>query len=166
MECVLRIDGQERPIDPALASASDNYAKLRKIMATIFPLIGNATISQKKEGDRTVVTVVKRADVKGRRKTAALVREAGAPYEEEILSGIYEKLESARPEENAALAFTRSLRRKLAEGRISLTQLQNRRKGIERVVKAGEEEQQRVKAIASKLAAASPVPSAVVPAGF
>jgi hypothetical protein len=163
MECVLRIDGQEKPIDPSLASATDNYAKLRKIMATIFPLIGNASISDKKEGEKTVVTVVKRADSKGRKVARDAKDES---HQSKVLRMITECLDEAPPEENPALTYARALRLKLAAGRLSISQLRNRRRGIDQVIKAGEDEANRVKSITNKLDAASPIPSIVVPAGF
>jgi hypothetical protein len=161
-EALLRIDGQERPIDIALVTSTDNYAKLRKIMARFFPLIGNASISHKKEGDKTVVTVVKRADSKGRKRDRAV----DESHQSRVLRIITERLDEAPTEDNPALTYARALRLKLAAGRLSIPQLRNRRQGIDQVIKAGEDEAKRVKSITNKLDAASPIPSIVVPAGF
>lgn len=169
-QTILRIDGQERPIDASLVTSNDNYAKLRKLMTRIFPLIGNASISHKQEGDKTVVTVVKRADQKGRRKPAVnpahTLDEGRESRQSAAIRMITDRLEESQPEENPALVLACSLKMKLAGGQITLTELKRRRKGIDRVIKAGEDESKRVTSIVNKLDAAEPVPSEVVPTGF
>lgn len=164
MAAVLRIDGQERPIDEALVTSQDNYAKLRKIMARFFPLIGNASISHKKEGETTVVTVVKRADSKGRKEKRA--RRSGESHQSAVMRMIIRNLDEAPPEENPALVYARALRLKLAAGRVSVSQLRTRRQGIDQVIKTGEEESVCIKSIVNKLDAAAPIASSVVPVGF
>ena len=162
MSAVIVIDGQERPIDESLVTSSDNYAKLRKLLTRIFPLIGNATISHKKEGEKTVVRVVKRADQKGR-KQAGKGRES---CQSAAIRLITTSLDEAPPEENAALCLARALRFKLAEGRVTLFELRRRRPGIERVIQSGEAEVARLANIVHKLDRATPIPSETVPAGF
>ncbi|HEX2915977.1 MAG TPA: hypothetical protein VH186_34765 [Chloroflexia bacterium] len=62
MMAILKFEGQEISIDDRMAQ---NDKMLLEFVATFSPELANATITRKKEGDRLVVTLTKRAGPKG-----------------------------------------------------------------------------------------------------
>ena len=55
---IIKLEGQEIPIDAALAASDD---LIRKALLPFYPEVGNATIGRKEENGDTIITIVKRA---------------------------------------------------------------------------------------------------------
>ena len=152
MEHILEIDGQEIPLDAETAS-SDH--EIRLALRGCYPEIANATISRRTEGEREIITVIKRAGTKGRE---------GQPVSplEEVLAELWAVPETVPP----AVLLAAELQAQMAAETLSLGGLALRRGEMEAAIAAGEDEIAQVRRAQARLCQALPQAAAQVPQGF
>ncbi len=161
------IDNQEIPLD-AETAASDQ--EIRQALRWCYPEIANATINRRTEGEREIITVVKRAGTKGISDVAG--ENAGGSGENEI-SASHQTCEAivaalvATPEEiNGAVQLAIELQTKIAANEMTLTELTLKRAEMQKALEAGEAEEAFVEQARARLAAAPAHSSYSVPIGF
>jgi hypothetical protein len=156
-KAIVKIEGQDVPIAERIA-ADDNL--LKKALRRFYHSITNATITRKREGGVLIVTVVKRADYKGRGTPRGAAR-ARTP-EERVLDAI----KRAREHTNPALVLARDLQLQLARGRTTHTALARRDAEIEAAIDAGAKEVESTRAALRRIKECRPVATADTPEGF
>lgn len=156
-KAVVKIEGQDVPIAERIA-ADDNL--LKKALRRFYHSITNATITRKREGGRLIVTVVKRADYKGRGTPRGAAR-ARTPQER-----VLDAIKSAREHTNPALQLARDLQLLLARGRTTHTALARRDAEIEAAIDAGAKEVESTRAALRRIKECRPVATADTPEGF
>jgi hypothetical protein len=163
-EALVRIEGQEIPLKEEIV-ASD--ALLKKVLRPYYPAIMNASITRRREGERLIATIVKRADYKGARRR---VRKAAYRITErrpEIRTdAIIAALKEAPRETNPALELARVLQLKLARGQATFEAIERMGGEIEQALSAGEQEAGRVRDSVRRIRQTRPIPAASLPAGF
>ncbi len=166
MSHVVVIDNQEIPLD-AETAASDH--EIRQALKWCYPEIANATINRRTEGEREIITVIKRAGTKGVadcRGTARERRGEGSAVAGRTLSKVVAALISAPEEINRAVLVASELQTKIATGDLTLGELTLKRAEVQDALDAGEAEETRVEQARVKLLSAPAQSSCFVPAGF
>ena len=156
-KAIVKIEGQDVPIAERIA-ADDNL--LKKALRRFYHSITNATITRKREGGVLVVTVVKRADYKGRGTPRGAAR-ARTPQER-----VLDAIKRAREHTNPALVLARDLQLRLARGRTTHTALSRRDAEIEAAIDAGAKEVESTRAALRRIKECRPVATADTPEGF
>lgn len=156
-KAIVKIEGQDVPIAERIA-ADDNL--LKKALRRFYHSITNATITRKREGGVLIVTVVKRADYKGRGTPRGAAR-ARTPQER-----VLDAIKRAREHTNPALVLARDLQLQLARGRTTHTALSRRDAEIEAAIDAGAKEVESTRAALRRIKECRPVATADTPEGF
>ena len=156
-KAVVKIEGQDVPLAERIA-ADDNL--LKKALRRFYHSITNATITRKREGGVLIVTVVKRADYKGRGTPRGAAR-ARTPQER-----VLDAIKRAREHTNPALQLARDLQLQLARGRTTHTALARRDAEIEAAIDAGAKEVESTRAALRRIKECRPVATADTPEGF
>lgn len=156
-KAIVKIEGQDVPIAERIA-ADDNL--LKKALRRFYHSITNATITRKREGGVLIVTVVKRADYKGRGTQRGAAR--ARTQQERVLDAI----RRAREHTNPALVLARVLQLQLARGRTTHTALARRDAEIEAAIDAGAKEVESTRAALRRIKECRPVATADTPEGF
>ena len=141
---IIKLEGQEIPIDAALAASDD---LIRKALLPFYPEVGNATIGRKEENGETIITIVKRAGSKGL-----------TPFEQLVVTP-----ESVNP----AIALAGELKLKESKGELveffTLLQYQAR---IDEAIEQGTSDAEAVDQSLKKLTVATAQPSQRIVPGF
>lgn len=156
-KAIVKIEGQDVPIAERIA-ADDNL--LKKALRRFYHSITNATITRKREGGVLIVTVVKRADYKGRGTPRGAAR-ARTPQER-----VLDAIKRAREHTNPALVLARDLQFRLARGRTTHTALARRDAEIEAAIDAGAKEVESTRAALRRIKECRPVATADTPEAF
>jgi hypothetical protein len=156
-KAIVKIEGQDVPLAERIA-ADDNL--LKKALRRFYHSITNATITRKREGGVLIVTVVKRADYKGRGTPRGAAR-ARTPQER-----VLDAIRRAREHTNPALVLARDLQLQLARGRTTHTALARRDAEIEAAIDAGAKEVESTRAALRRIKECRPVATADTPEGF
>ena len=156
-KAIVKIEGQDVPLAERIA-ADDNL--LKKALRRFYHSITNATITRKREGGVLIVTVVKRADYKGRGTPRGAAR-ARTPQER-----VLDAIRRAREHTNPALVLARDLQLQLARGRTTHTALSRRDAEIEAAIEAGAKEVESTRAALRRIKECRPVATADTPEGF
>ena len=156
-KAIVKIEGQDVPIAERIA-ADDNL--LKKALRRFYHSITNATITRKREGGVLIVTVVKRADYKGRGTPRGAAR-ARTPQER-----VLDAIRRAREHTNPALVLARDLQLQLARGRTTHTALSRRDAEIEAAIDAGAKEVESTRAALRRIKECRPVATADTPECF
>ncbi len=157
-KAIVKIEGAEVPLLEKWA-ASDEL--LKKALRNNYKMISNATITRKRdERGVLIVTVVKRADFKGRggRRISATCL---SPHARVIAA-----LRSVTPYTNPALALARELQLRSARGRLGPAAVAKLKPRIEAAVKDGERELEQTKTAIKRVKQCRPSPSGEAPQGF
>ena len=157
-KAIVKIEGQDVPLAERIA-ADDNL--LKKALRRFYHSITNATITRKREGGVLIVTVVKRADYKGRTTPRGAAARARTPQER-----VLDAIRRAREHTNPALVLARDLQLRLARGRTTHTALARRDAGIEAAIEAGAKEVESTRAALRRIKECRPVATADTPEGF
>ncbi|MBA3805022.1 MAG: hypothetical protein H0X14_04840 [Acidobacteria bacterium] len=166
MSHVVVIDNQEIPLD-AETAASDH--EIRQALKWCYPEISNATINRRTEGEREIITVIKRAGTKGVADWRGTARECwgeGSTVASRTLGKVVAALISAPEEINRAVLLASELQTKIAMGDLTLGELTLKRAEMQEALDAGEAEETRVEQARARLLSAPAQSSCFVPAGF
>ena len=163
---VVVIDNQEIPLD-AETAASDH--EIRQALRWCYPEIANATINRRTEGEREIITVIKRAGTKGS-------GEVGRPAQDDAGGAIaisrrtldaITRTFAALPEEvNPAVLLASELQNRMAANELTLTELTLKRAEMQEALAAGEAEEVFVERAKARLTKAPAQASCFVPVGF
>ncbi len=164
MSHVVVIDNQEVPIDAETAS-SDH--EIRQALKWCYPEISNATINRRTEGEREIITVIKRAGTKGSvERGVTRAEEYAMTVARRTLDAVACAL-SALPEElNPAVRLACDLQERMAVNELTLGELVLKRAEMQEVLALGEEEEAQVEQARTRLVHAPPQASCSVPIGF
>lgn len=167
MSHVVVIDNQEIALD-AETAASDH--EIRQALKWCYPEISNATINRRTEGEREIITVIKRAGTKGvadcRGTTAQECRGVSIVIASRTLGKVVDALVSAPEEINRAVLLACVLQTKIAAGDLTLGELTLKRAEMQEALDAGEAEETRVEQARTRLFSAPAQSSCFVPTGF
>ncbi|MGA9998084.1 MAG: hypothetical protein WBP93_21905 [Pyrinomonadaceae bacterium] len=167
MSHVVVIDNQEIPLD-AETAASDH--EIRQALKWCYPEISNATINRRTEGEREIITVIKRAGTKGAadcRGTAAReCRGKASAVASRTLGNVLAALVAAPEEINRAVLVACELQTKIATGDLTLGELTLKRAEMQEALDAGEAEETRIEQARTRLLSAPAQSSCLVPTGF
>jgi hypothetical protein len=157
-KAIVEIEGAKIPL---LEKWAANDEMLKKALRKRYSMINNATITRKRDGNGVlIVTVVKRADFKGRggRKTP--------PARLTPHARVIAALRAAEPHTNPALALARELQLRSARGRLGPLAVARLKPRIDAAVKEGERELELTKKVIGRLKQCRPSPSSEAPSGF
>jgi hypothetical protein len=157
-KAIVKIEGQEVPLAERIAS---DDTLLKKALRRYYTSINNANITRKREGGVLIVTVVKRADFKGRGERRRSPSRSLAPYER-----VLEALRLADEHTNPALLLARDLQTRLARGRISHASIARMDEQIERVMGLGSKEVESTRNTIRRIRECRPAATAATPEGF
>ena len=162
---VVVVDNQEIPLD-AETAASDH--EIRQALRWCYPEIANATINRRTEGEREIITVIKRAGTKG---TAAgdVIEKAefnALRSARRTLEDVCSELRRAPEDINPAVECAYTLQARIASGALTLTDLILLEDEMQGAIEAGESEERRVEQARTRLVRASAVAAPSVPTGF
>jgi len=158
-KAIVKIEGAEVPLLEKWAANDD---LLKKALRSRYTMINNATITRKRdEKGVLIVTVVKRADFKGRRARARRGAADLTPHERVIAAA-----RAVTPWTNPAATLARSLQLRSARGKLTPTAVARLRPQIEAAVKEGEKEVERTKNAVKRAKECRPTPAGEVPEGF
>ena len=167
MSHVVVIDNQEIPLD-AETAASDH--EIRQALKWCYPEISNATINRRTEGEREIITVIKRAGTKGSAATCAVVEECGenvaATVARRTHGAVVAALVAAPEEINPAVSLACELQTRMASGELTLAELTLKRAEMQEAQAAGEAEEAFVERARARLTNAPAQASCFVPIGF
>ena len=156
-KAIIKIEGAEVPLLEKWAANDD---LLKKALRNRYTMINNATITRKRdEKGVLIVTVVKRADFKGRRARSGSIDQT--PHERVIAAA-----RSVTPWTNPALTLARALPVRSARGKLTPTAVARLRPPIEAAVKEGEKEHERTKKAFERAKQCRPTPTGEAPVGF
>ena len=158
-KAIIKIEGAEVPLLEKWAANDD---LLKKALRNRYTMINNATITRKRdEKGVLIVTVVKRADFKGRRARARSGAGALTPHQRVIAAA-----RSVTPWTNPALTLARALQLRSGRGKLTPTAVARLRPQIEAAVKEGEKEHERTKKAFERAKQCRPTPTGEAPVGF
>ena len=162
---VVVIDNQEIPLD-AETAASDH--EIRQSLRWCYPEIANSTINRRTEGEREIITIIKRAGTKGNAACAGTVKTEFGTSEitRRTLRDVCSELRHAPEEINPAVEFAYALRARIASGELTLTDLILLGEEMQGAIEAGESEEKRVEQARTRLVRAPAVAAPFVPTGF
>lgn len=166
MSHVVVIDNQEIPLD-AETAASDH--EIRQALKWCYPEISNATINRRTEGEREIITVIKRAGTKGVADCRGRARECrgeASAVASRTLGKVMAALVSAPEEINRAVLLASKLQTKIATGDLTLGELTLKRAEMQEALDAGEAEETRVEQARVRLLSAPAQSSCFVSTGF
>lgn len=167
MSHVVVIDNQEIPLDPETA-ASDH--EIRQALKWCYPEIANATINRRTEGEREIITVIKRAGTKGSGAVAVEVseefREDATAIARRTLGAVVAALVAAPEQISPAVLLACELQTRIAANELTLTELTLKRAEMHEALEAGEAEETSVERARARLTNAPAQSSHFVPIGF
>ncbi|MGI9107350.1 MAG: hypothetical protein ACR2G4_14010 [Pyrinomonadaceae bacterium] len=165
MSHVVVIDNQEIPLD-AETAASDH--EIRQALRWCYPEIANATINRRTEGEREIITVIKRAGTKG--SVASEINADGeistTEIKHRVLKEVCAELRRAPEVVNPAVQLAHELQTRIATGDLTLGELTLMREEMQLVIELGETEESRVEQARGRLVRAPAQASCFVPIGF
>jgi len=165
MDHVVVIDNQEIPLD-AETAASDH--EIRQALRWCYPEIANATINRRTEGEREIITVIKRAGTKGSvaSEINAKAELSTAEIMRRALEEVCAELRRAPEEVNPAVHLAHELQMRIATGDVTLGELTLMREEMQLAIELGETEESRVDQARARLVSAPAQASCFVPIGF
>lgn len=162
---IVVIDNQEIPLD-AETAASDH--EIRQALRWCYPEIANATINRRTEGEREIITVIKRAGTKG--SVASEINTGDeisyAAITRRALEEVCAELRRAPEEVNPAVQLAHELQTRIATGDLTLGELTLMREEMQLAIELGETEERRVEQARARLVSALAQASYFVPIGF
>ncbi|MFL6284458.1 MAG: hypothetical protein ACJ74Q_15040 [Pyrinomonadaceae bacterium] len=158
-KAIVKIEGQDVPLAERIAS---DDTLLKKALRRYYHSITNSTITRKREGGVLIVTVVKRADFKGRGAQRRRTPSRALPPQERVI----EALRLAPEHTNAALHLMRELQDGLSRGAITHADIARRDPEIEKATAAGERDIEATRNALRRIRECRPVATAETPDGF